>query len=38
MLKVGRTVKWDPTAQRFRDDDEANALLARPLRSPWRLT
>lgn len=31
----GRTLKWDHAAGRVIDDDEANALLARPYRGPW---
>jgi predicted dehydrogenase len=34
-LRLGRKVKWDPTRDRFVDDDEANAMLARAARSPW---
>ena len=35
-LEVGRTLKWDPEAGRVIDDDEANALLARSYRGPWK--
>jgi len=35
--KVGRALKWDAKKQSFENDDEANRLLARPMRSPWRL-
>jgi predicted dehydrogenase len=34
-LKTGRTLAWDPTAQRVTNDDEANRLLRRPYRRPW---
>lgn len=34
-LQLGRTLAWDPVAGRVRNDDEANALLARPYRGPW---
>jgi predicted dehydrogenase len=34
-LKTGRTLLWDPAAQRVVDDDEANRLLRRPYRGPW---
>ena len=31
-LLLGRKLRWDPVAERFPDDDEANALLTRTLR------
>ncbi len=34
-LKLGRTLTWDPQANRIVGDDEANAVLARPYRAPW---
>jgi predicted dehydrogenase len=37
-LRLGRKLKWDPKAERFENDDSANALLSRPMRSPWELT
>jgi predicted dehydrogenase len=37
-IKTGRTLKWDPKAERFENDDGANALLSRPMRAPWKLT
>jgi predicted dehydrogenase len=36
-LKLGRKVKWDPEAERFIQDEQANAMLTRPMRSPWKL-
>ncbi len=36
-IRLGRTVKWDPKQERFPNDDEANGLLMRPMRSPWTL-
>jgi predicted dehydrogenase len=33
--RVGRAVYFDPAANRFRGDDEANALLRRTYRSPY---
>jgi hypothetical protein len=34
-MRLGRTLRWDPLRERFRDDDEANAMLSRPQRAPW---
>jgi predicted dehydrogenase len=36
-IKLGRKLKWDPLAERFESDDSANAMLSRPMRSPWKL-
>jgi predicted dehydrogenase len=36
-IKLGRKLKWDPEREGFVDDSEANRLLSRPMRSPWRL-
>jgi hypothetical protein len=37
-MKVGRKLRWDPVRERFLDDDEANAHLARPQRYPYGTT
>ncbi len=34
-MRLGRTLKWDPAAERFLNDDEANKLLSRPQRAPY---
>ena len=36
-IQVGRKLEWDPDAERFVNDETANRLLGRPMRSPWRL-
>lgn len=36
-IQLGRKLRWDPRAERFENDPEADALLTRPLRSPWKL-
>ena len=36
-IKLGRKLKWDPVAEKFPDDPEANRLLDRPRRKPWQL-
>jgi predicted dehydrogenase len=35
--KLGRKLRFDAAAQRFVGDDEANRLLARPYRTPWKM-
>jgi predicted dehydrogenase len=37
-IRLGRKLQWDPKAERFDNDAAANALLTRPMRSPWKLT
>lgn len=34
-MKLHRRLYWDPIRERFRDDDEANAMLSRPMRWPY---
>jgi predicted dehydrogenase len=34
-MKTGRRLKWDPKAERFIGDDEANAMLSRPQRARY---
>ena len=36
-MKLGRRVAWDPQGEHFVNDDEADRLLSRPMRSPWHL-
>jgi Oxidoreductase family, C-terminal alpha/beta domain len=34
-MKTRRKLFWDPLKERFRNDDEANAMLSRPQRWPY---
>jgi predicted dehydrogenase len=36
-IKLGRNLKWNPKKERFIDDDHANSMLSRSMRSPWHL-
>ena len=36
-IQVGRKLTWDPVTERFPGDEEANRLLSRFMRAPWRL-
>jgi predicted dehydrogenase len=35
-IQLGRKLHWDPEREQFVDDAAANALLTRPLRTPWK--
>jgi len=35
--RLGRSLKWDAAKEQVIGDNEANQMLARPYRSPWRL-
>jgi predicted dehydrogenase len=37
-IRLGRKLKWDPKAERFEHDAEANKMLSRPMRRPWSLS
>jgi len=36
-LRLGRKLQWDPARERFINDPEADRMLSRAMRSPWRL-
>jgi hypothetical protein len=36
-MLLGRRLTWDPTAESFVNDDEANRLRSRAMRGPWHL-
>ena len=35
-MKLPRKLYWDPSKERFKNDDEANSMLTLPMRQPWR--
>ena len=36
-IRLGQKVKWDPAACQVVDDPEAERMLARSIRDPWRI-
>jgi predicted dehydrogenase len=36
-VQLGRPLRFDPAAERFVGDQEANRLIDQPMRAPWRL-
>jgi predicted dehydrogenase len=36
-MKTKRRLYWDPLRERFKNDDEANAMLSRPQRAPYQI-
>lgn len=37
-MKIPRKLYWDPVNERFKNDDEANSMLSRPQRSPYKIS
>lgn len=37
-MQLQRKLRWDPAAERFIDDEQANRLLSRAIRAPWSYT
>jgi len=35
--ELGRPLKWDPEKETFSGDKEANGMLSRKMRKPWRV-
>ena len=36
-MRLERKLKWDPDTETFPGDDEANRMLSRAMRAPWRI-
>lgn len=36
-MELDRPLQWDPAAEAFVNDDEANRMRSRPMREPWRV-
>jgi hypothetical protein len=36
-MMLGRKLRWDPNAERFVNDEQANRMLSRSMRGPWHL-
>jgi len=36
-MLLGRKLRWNPDAERFLNDDQANAMCSRAMRAPWSL-
>jgi len=36
-MKLKKKLEWDPQKEQFVGDDEANKMLSKPMRAPWRV-
>ena len=36
-MRTGQKLEWDPATERFTNSEEANRMIDRPMRGPWRL-
>jgi hypothetical protein len=36
-MLLGRRLKWNPDKEEFVNDEQANRMLSRSMRSPWHL-
>ncbi|MBA7706322.1 Inositol 2-dehydrogenase/D-chiro-inositol 3-dehydrogenase [subsurface metagenome] len=36
-MRLGQKLKWDPETEQFNNNNEANRMLSRAMRSPWQL-
>jgi len=36
-IRLGRKLRWDPEREEFINEEQANRMLTRPMRSPWHL-
>jgi predicted dehydrogenase len=37
-MRLGRSIRWDAERERAVGDEEANSMLSRPYRAPWKLS
>ena len=36
-MQTGKTIHWDPVAERITNDDAAQRMTSRPMRAPWKM-
>lgn len=37
-MRLGRKLKWNPDKEEFINDEQANRLISKPMRGPWKLS